>query len=109
MNRLGVISGLVLLLVVAAMASPDASSRTGWVTDAKCAGKTPANAECVKKCVKAGEALVFVDDANKSVLTVANPKALSGHEGQHVKVQGTVANEKITVSSVEPLPEKDMK
>jgi hypothetical protein len=109
MNRMRrLLPVVVLLLAVFAMAAADVSSRTGWVTDAKCASGKP-NAECSKKCIAAGEPMVFVDDANKTILTVANPKLLEGHEGHHVKVQGTVENDKLTVSNVEMLPDQTVK
>ncbi len=50
--------------------------------------------------------MVLVNDADKSLLTVVNPKALADHIGHHVKVQGTVADNKLTVSSAEMIPEE---
>ncbi|HET8668010.1 MAG TPA: hypothetical protein VFM10_08525 [Terriglobales bacterium] len=105
MGRTRVIFALVALWAVAAMAAPDAGSWNGWVSDSKCRGADH-SAACVKKCLAAGNAMVFVDDADKSVLPIANPDSLAGHEGHHVKVQGTVENGKLNVSKVEMLPDQ---
>jgi hypothetical protein len=61
---------------------------TGWVHDSKCAaaGK-PAEAGCVRKCIAGGEKLVFVDDAEKKVYQVSNPKELMNYAGEHVQVK----------------------
>jgi hypothetical protein len=108
MGKMRVFAAGVVLLAIAAMASPNTGSWSGVVSDAKCgAGKH--TAACAKKCIGSGQAMVFVNDADKSILTVANPDKLAGHEGHHVKVQGTVDNDKLTVSKVEMLPAKDMK
>ena len=62
---------------------------TGIVSDAKC-GAANHDADCVKKCAQAGEALVIVNDKDKSVMSVKNPDVLKGHEGHHVKVKAEV-------------------
>lgn len=62
---------------------------TGIVSDAKC-GAANHDAACVKKCEEAGEALVIVNDKDKSVMSVKNPDVLKGHEGHHVKVKAEV-------------------
>ena len=72
--------------------SPKASTVKGWVTDAKCGAKS-ANAQgeaCTKKCLAAGEKMVFVTDKDHKVLTVDNPDALKDHAGHHVAVKGQV-------------------
>jgi hypothetical protein len=73
----------------------------GWVSDEKCgaAGASAAKADCTKKCIEGGQKIVFVKDKDKSVLAVANPEALKGHEGHHIKVKGTVENGALTVQS----------
>jgi hypothetical protein len=47
-----------------------------------------------------GEARVFVNDSDKTVLAVSNQDALKGHEGHHVRVKGSVDNNTLTVSGV---------
>ena len=80
---------------------------TGWVNDAKCGSKV--NASCARKCIGAGEARVFVNDVDKSVLSVANQDALKGHEGQHVKIEGSVDGSTLTVSSVSVIDDQGTK
>ncbi len=104
-TRLVVLSAVVVVLLTFAAVAAD-QTYTGWVMDQKCAAKgAKADAECAKKCIEGGSPMVLVNDADKSLLTVANPKALASHIGHHVKVQGTVADNKLTVSSAEMLPE----
>ncbi len=94
----------VTLLAISAFAAPD-QSYTGWVMDKKCAAKgATANEECAKKCIESGEPMVLVNDSDKQILTVANPKALENHIGHHVKVQGSVSGDKLTVTSAEMVP-----
>jgi hypothetical protein len=87
---------LVCLAIVAAAESKSASAKAstvnGWVTDAKCGAKAAsAKAEgCTKKCLAAGEKMVFVTDKDHKVLTVDNPDALKDHAGHHVAVKGSV-------------------
>ncbi|MCI0349415.1 MAG: hypothetical protein L0Z53_08315 [Acidobacteriales bacterium] len=77
----------------------------GWVSDEKCgaAGASADKAECTKKCIESGQKLVFVNDKDKSVLSVTNPEALKGHEGHHIKVKGRVENGALTVESASML------
>ncbi len=89
---------VVFAAVVSSLSLAETGSFTGWVTDAKCAPKV--NAECAKKCADAGEKLVFVN-SDKTVMQVANPETLQGHEGHHVTVKGTVEKGTLTISSVE--------
>lgn len=104
-TRLVVLSALLLTLTVATYAADQ--TYTGWVMDQKCAteGAKP-NVDCAKKCIEGGSPMVLVNDADKNMLTVANPKALQDHIGQHVRVQGTLANNKLTVKSAEMTPQK---
>ncbi len=89
---------MLVLLSIGALAAGEKGTWTGWVSDAKCGAKV--DAACAKKCAEAGQALVFVNDADKSVLAVSNPEVLKGHEGHHIKVNGTVANNSLTISSM---------
>jgi hypothetical protein len=69
-----------------------ASTITGWVSDEKCGAKnaSAAGEACSKKCIEAGQKVVFVNDKDMKVWNVDNPEALKGHEGHHVKVKGQV-------------------
>ena len=89
-----VFSVLFCLAIVTAAKAKSAKADTlkGWVTDAKCNAKgANASAEaCTKKCLAAGEKMVFVTDKDHQVLTVDNPDALKDHAGHHVSVKGEV-------------------
>jgi hypothetical protein len=82
-----------------------ATTVNGWVTDAKCGAKgANAGAEaCTKKCLAAGEKMVFVTDKDQKVLMVENPDALKGHEGHHVAVTGHVNGDSIHVENAKML------
>ncbi len=90
--------------VAVTLSLAEAGSWTGWVTDAKCAPKV--NADCAKKCAEAGEPLVLVT-SDKNVVQVSNPDTLKAHAGHHVTVKGNMENGKLTVSSVEMLPDQE--
>jgi hypothetical protein len=98
MKKILATTAATLCLAMVAMAAPKDGSWTGYVSDAKCGAKV--DAACAKKCADAGEARVFVNDTDKSVLKVSNQDALKGHEGHHVKVNGSVAGDTLTVASV---------
>jgi hypothetical protein len=74
MKRVALLAAGIMLLAVWAAASP-ATSMDGWISDAKCGAKgaNAGHAQCAKKCVP-----------------IDNPSAVAGHEGQHVKVTGTL-------------------
>jgi hypothetical protein len=108
MKKLFAISLVLLLLVGAALAyNATEGTWTGWVSDMKCGAKVEAN--CAKKCIAAGEKAAFVNDADKSVIPVANAETLKGHEGHHVKIQGSIDNNTLTVSHVEMLKDQKTK
>jgi hypothetical protein len=91
---------MVASLSLAAVAA-DKSTLTGVVTDEKCA-KTDmaANADCAKKCIEGGQKAVFVADKDKMVWPIDNPDAVKGHEGHHVTVTGSTANNTLHVDSL---------
>jgi len=98
MKKMLAISALLALLVTAAMAGGSKGSWTGYVSDAKCGAKV--NADCAKKCAEAGQPLVFVNDADKT-----NQEALKDHAGHHVKVEGSMDNNTLTVDNVSMVEE----
>jgi hypothetical protein len=96
----------MLLCSMIAIASPNDSSWDGWISDAKCAAKgaNAGHAACAKKCVEGGEKPVLVTDKDQKVVPIDNPAAVSGHEGQHVKVTGTMTSDgSLHVDKVSPL------
>ena len=67
-----------LLIATWAAASPATTSWDGWISESKCGAKgaNAGAAECTKKCLKEGAAMVVVTDDDQKVLTVQNPDAL---------------------------------
>jgi hypothetical protein len=102
-------TGLAALLFAGtvAMAAGD-SSWTGYITDAKCGAKAAHEgaSQCTIKCVKDGERLVFVDDADKKVYAIADQTKAVDHAGQHVTVKGTVDGDTLKLSSIHVAPVK---
>jgi hypothetical protein len=110
---------LFVVLGLAALASMTAFAGewTGYISDEKCAvggAKSKTAAEwikpaafeaCVKKCVQAGEAVVFVTEDNKIVkidaLSMDKVIPVIGHK---VKVTGKIEGDKLKVDSISSLP-----
>jgi len=82
----------LFLCSLMAMAVPKDSSWDGWISDSKCGvkGANEAHAACAKKCIANGEKPVLVTDKDQKVVAIANPAAVAGHQGQHVKVTGSL-------------------
>ncbi len=97
------IAGMVCSMSLVAAAADKASSMTGYVTDEKCSTMGDAsiqNHDCAAKCIAGGSKAVFVNDKDHSVEAIANPEAIKGHEGHHVTITATNANNTLTVKSV---------
>jgi hypothetical protein len=94
MKNIGLTMIALLLCSMTAIASPKDNSWDGWISDSKCAAKgaNAAHAACAKKCIEGGEKPVLVTDQDQKVVPIDNPAAVSGHEGQHVKVTGTMTD-----------------
>lgn len=105
MRKLLLISTLlsVMFMFVGVSFAADSTTVKGYVADSKCGAKGKTNAECTKKCISKGAKMVVVTDGDEKVLTVANPDALTGHEGHHVAVTGEVTGDSIHVDSVKML------
>lgn len=78
---------------------------TGWVSDSKCGvkGADASHAACAKKCISMGEKPVLVTDKDQKVVSIDNPDALKDHAGEHVQVNGKMANGEWHVASVKTL------
>jgi len=91
---------VVAMLVFGCMAW--AKTITGVVSDSMCGAKhnkaSADAAECVKGCEERGAKLVVV--SGTKVYTTDDQDKLKGHEGQEVKVTGTVKGSAITIASV---------
>ncbi len=107
MRKIFAIAAMVAMFSFAASAAGKKGAWSGWVGDAKC--KTGVRADCVKKCLDAGEKMVFVTDKDQKVIAVANPELLKDHAGHHVRVEGTLDNDTLTVASVTMLKDQTMK
>jgi len=101
MNKILAITALTVLLAIGLLAKDQ--RWTGFVSDAKCGAKV--DAACAKKCIEAGEKVVFVNDGDKVVIPVANPDALKRFAGQHVLVEGKLENNQLTVSKAKVVNE----
>jgi len=101
--------GLVTIVAVLSFAGATGKSGSwnGWVSDAKCGAKL--NAACAKKCIDAGEKPVLVTDNDQKVLNVSNHDTLKDHAGHHVKVDGTLDGNTLTVKQVSMLQDQTMK
>lgn len=84
-----------------------AKKMTGWVVDEKCGTKVANEhgAACAKRCVEAGQPVVFVEDKDQTVLKVSNQDSLKSHAGEHVSVSGSVENGTLKVDKVEKAAE----
>jgi len=107
MKKIFAIAAMVAMFSLAASAAGKKGTWTGWVGDEKCGAHV--KADCAKKCLDAGEKMVFVTDKDKQVIPVANPEALKDHAGHHVKVKGTLDNGTLTVASASMMKNQTMK
>lgn len=94
---------LTALTLSFATASAFAESLTGVVADSMCASNkakasSPDHAACAAKCIKGGSAPVLI--VGDKVYKIANPTKIVSFAGQKVTVDGTVADDTITVASV---------
>jgi hypothetical protein len=99
------LASAVMFMMLGVAFAADTTTVNGYVSDSKCGAKgaNAKAAECTKKCIQGGAKMVVVTDGDQKVLTVDNPDQLTGHEGHHVAVTGTVTGESIHVDSVKML------
>jgi hypothetical protein len=112
---------LVWGLSFAAFAAPKDKTYSGEIMDSQCAmngshaemlkkegmaDKDPndpmAKAMCTKNCVKMGGKYVLYDSASKKVYQLDDQTKPEQFAGQNVKVTGTVKNDTIHVTNIEP-------
>ena len=108
MKKLFAVLTLLALVSMFALAGEQGKKGewTGNVSDAMCGAKAGQTADCTKKCAEKGSALVFVNDADQSVLKVSNADKLKGHEGHHIKVSGTVDKDTLSIAAVSMVESK---
>jgi hypothetical protein len=87
-----------MLLAICAFAT----EMTGVISDAKCgaAHEKKLNEACVKKCVGAGLAPVFVSDGKVYKIDDASKSKVMDHLGHQVKVNGNIEGDTITIESI---------
>ena len=73
---------------------------TGWITDAKCAKAGHYKGESHKKCIAAGEAVVFVDEADKTIYVISNPDGVKGSIGKRVTLSATFKEDALETEAV---------
>jgi hypothetical protein len=96
-------------IMIPAIQKIHAASQTidGLVTDTMCgkkhmmAGKT--DAQCVQECIKSGSSYALV--AGSKVYTLAaEPQTIAPFASKHVYVEGSLKDNKITVTSISEMP-----
>lgn len=79
----------------------------GWLADQKCAeaGKAASDkhAACARKCVEAGEDIVFVNEADGKVYEIDDFDKAEPHVGKKVTVAGDLDEDFIEVESIKPV------
>jgi hypothetical protein len=85
------------------LARAAAQNFEGVVSDSMCEKKHmmpgKSDADCIAECVKAGSAYVLVAN-NKAYTLTAKAGVLAAYAGKHVKVQGELKNNTITVAAI---------
>ncbi len=110
-----------LLLTLVSVAAPKSKTCTGEIMDSQCAmnsshapmpkkegmgDKDPNDAMikeiCRKNCIRMGGKYVLYDSAAKKVYQLDDQTAPEQFAGKSVKVSGTLANDTIHVTNIEP-------
>ena len=105
---------VALIAIVApafARGGADTITATGWFSDEKCAtarvagGRIgPTGRACTRECLAKGVPMVFIDEKEKAVLRVDNPRIVRGREGDHVQIEAVRKDAKtLHVTSVRVL------
>lgn len=93
----------LMLAAMFSVGSAFGGELVGWVVDEKCAaekGASEGHADCAKKCVESGQAIVFLTDADKKIYKIDNQDAVKDHVGAKVTVDANVTGDSIHVNSV---------
>ena len=93
---------MAMLILTAGMSF--AADWVGYLADEKCALAGKANSEghasCAQNCVKGGQPIAFVAEADGKVYKIENQDAVSAHVGHKVTVTGQLSGDTIQVQSV---------
>lgn len=105
------ILGLACAIACAAVMSLPAQQAQGWngtISCSACAAdaKTATDRVCMFDCIKALGKYVFIDDATKQVMQIANQDfaGLPLYAGRRLRISGELNNGAIMVSKIEPIP-----
>jgi hypothetical protein len=94
---------LISLALVSAGAFAKPTTFIGWIGDQKCGVKcaSASHQACAVSCLKGGGTYIFVLDKDKTTIyTYDSTKLLVGHEGQLVKIEGTLNGTVLHVDKV---------
>jgi hypothetical protein len=76
----------------------------GYLADEKCAngGKAASegHANCAQNCVKGGQPVAFVSEADKKVYKIKNQDSVTAHVGHKVTLTGKLEGDTIEVEKV---------
>jgi hypothetical protein len=98
------------LALVSASAFAKPTTFIGWVGDQKCGVKcaSASHQACAVSCLKGGGTYILVLDKDKTTIyTFDSTKLLVGHEGQLVKIEGTLNGTVLTVDKIKEFKPKD--
>ena len=103
---LGVVLLLGASLSFAGAAKSGAKTFVGNISDDMCGLKHmmpgKSDKDCTMECVKAGSKYVLADVASGKVYQLTDQKKPEEFAGQKVKVTGTLKDDTISVTSIEP-------
>ena len=108
---------LALLITPITLRSDTREFMEGWVSDSACGARhtKPGNENCVRLCIRGGgtahpeweaQKMVLVADSDGAIRVIANPSALAGFEGRHVRVSVARRSEQLFVYSAALVQEK---
>lgn len=111
MKRIAMVAAvlaLVLALAPLASLSADAGSWNGWITDENCGAKGASadHAECARKCLAKGAALVFYNSGDQKIYKIDKQDLAKEHIGHEVTVKGDLKGDAIAVASIAPTAAK---
>jgi len=91
-STLGLIAVFIATVGLSTIAENKTMTWTGWISDDHCGAKgmSAQHKSCAQTCIKNGSKYVFVNSADKKVITIHNQDAVNGDNdlGKEVKVTG---------------------
>ena len=109
MRKIVCLGGVLLLgasLSIAGSAKSGAKTFVGSISDDMCGLKHmmpgKSDKDCTLECVKAGSKYVLADIASGKVYQLTGQKKPEEFAGQKVKVTGTLRDDTISVTAIEP-------